>query len=100
MILEKTEIEGIYRDSSGALINNDLNALTAYKKKKHAQKELEIFMQTAKQNQEKILHLETNYKSINKCANEYIDFQRKEIAQMKFDLLEIKQLLLKITNNK
>jgi hypothetical protein len=100
MSLEKTEIAGIYRESSGALINNDTNALIAYKRKKQAQKELEIIVHTVKQNQEKIVQLEMNYKSINRCTTELFDSQRKEIEQMKSDLIEIKQLLSKITNNK
>jgi DNA repair ATPase RecN len=98
MSLEKTEIVGIYRESSGALINNDANALAAYKRKKQAQKELETTMNTIKQNQEKIVQLEMNYKSINKNTSELFDFQKKEIEQMRLDLVEIKQLLSKITN--
>jgi flagellar motility protein MotE (MotC chaperone) len=98
MSLEKTEINGIYRESSGALINNDTDALIAYKKKKQAQKELEKFMQTVKENQDKIVHLETKYNCINKSTNDSLDSQRKEIEEMKSDLIEIKQLLLKITN--
>jgi len=101
MILQKTEISGIYREeTSGALINQDENALAAYRKKKNAQREMGSFMHTIKQNQEKIVQLELSYKNINRCANELFDFQKKEIEQMKSDLIEIKQLLLKITNNK
>jgi uncharacterized protein (DUF305 family) len=101
MTLKQTEVSGIYReDTSGALISQDANALHAYKKRKNAQREIESFMQTIKQNQEKIIQLEMNYKSINRCATELFDSQRKEIEQMKSDLIEIKQLLSKITNNK
>jgi hypothetical protein len=100
MSLEKTEINGIYRESSGALINNDTNALIAYKRKKQAQRELETFMQIVQQNQEKMVQLEAGYRNINKSTNELISSQRKEIEQMKCDLLEIKQLLLQITHNK
>jgi septal ring factor EnvC (AmiA/AmiB activator) len=98
MSLEKTEISGIYRESSGALINNDTDALIAYKKKKQAQKELEKFMQTVKENQDKIAQLEMTYKKTNSCTHELLEYQKKEIEEMKTDLIEIKQLLLKITN--
>lgn len=100
-MLQKTEINGIYReDTSGALISQDDDALNAYRKRKNAQREIQSFMQTIKQNQEKIIQLETNYKSINRYTTELFDSQRKEIEQMKSDLIEIKQLLSKITNNK
>lgn len=101
MILRKTEVHGIYReDTSNALVNQDDDALSAYKKRKNAQREIQSFMQTIKQSQEKIVQLEMNYKSINRCTTELFDSQRKEIEQMKSDLIEIKQLLSKITNNK
>jgi hypothetical protein len=99
MKLQKTEIEGIYRESSGALLNNDVNSLTVYKKKKQAQKELENFMQMTKENQEKMAQLELAYINTNKCANELIAFQKTEIEHMKSDLVEIKKLLLKITSS-
>jgi Fe-S cluster assembly ATPase SufC len=98
MILQKTEIDGVYRESSGALINQDANALAAYKRKKHAQRELETFMQTVKENQERMVHLEMNYKSINRTTTELFNSQKKEIEEMKLDLLEIKRLLLQITH--
>jgi hypothetical protein len=101
MILRKTEVHGIYReDTSNALVNQDDDALSAYRKRKNAQREIQSFMQTIKQSQEKIVQLEMNYKSISRCTTELFDSQRKEIEQMKSDLIEIKQLLSKITNNK
>lgn len=101
MILQKTEISGIYRENtSGALISADDDALVAYRKRKNAQREIETFMQTIKKNQEKIVQLEMNYKSINRHTEELFNSQRKEIEQMKSDLIEIKQLISKITNNK
>jgi hypothetical protein len=99
MILQKTEIDGVYRESSGALINQDANALTAYKRKKHAQRELETFMQIVKENQEKIIQLGANYNCMTKSTTELFNSQKKEIEKMKSDLIEIKKLLSQIIHN-
>jgi hypothetical protein len=93
MKLQKTEIEGIYRESSGALINNDMNSLIVYKKKKRAQVELENFMRMTKENQEKINFVETLFKN----GDENFYSIQNEIQNVKKDLLEIKNLLSKIT---
>jgi hypothetical protein len=101
MILQKTEVNGIYREeTSGALINQDIDALSAYKKRKKIQNNINSLMEITKLNQQNIKNLEFVYNQTLPCinkSNEEISKMKTEIDSMRSDLFEIKALLLQIT---
>lgn len=67
MVEVKTEVEGIYRDmTNGALLNKDNNALTAYKKMKQKNNEVE-------QMKEKVNTLETDIKEVKNLLTKILE---------------------------
>ena len=102
MMLQKTELEKIYKEeSSGGLINQDNDGLLVYKKRKQVQRDLNFFMETTNNNQKKIIQLESNFKDINtsndKLKNEMSTIQLN-LEFVKKELVEIKSILFKITH--
>jgi len=91
---QKTAYTGIVKDSSGALLNKNTDALKAYKKKKEANTKLENLMKVSEINSQKISNLESNFLEINKKD----ECKRIELNSIKQELYEIKVLLMKITN--
>jgi hypothetical protein len=69
----KTEISGIYKDDTGALLNRNNSGLTAYKKQKAL------------------------YSTINDTVKE-ISIIKSEIQVLKKEVVEIKKLLSTIEN--
>ena len=60
MTLEKTEISGLYKDSeTGAVINKDKTALTAYKAKKQQSRLLKSLNSRVKILEDRIEYLES-----------------------------------------
>jgi hypothetical protein len=91
---QKTAYTGIIKDSSGALLNKNNDALKAYKKKKEANTKLENLMKVSEINSQKISNLESNFLEINKKD----ECKRIELNSIKQELYEIKVLLMKIKN--
>lgn len=67
MVEVKTEVEGIYRDvSTGALLNKDNDALSAYKKMKQKNNELE-------QMKSKVNSLDEEIKDVKNLLNQILE---------------------------